>query len=228
MTHESLRGGRVVAALIDLDGTLLDTAADLAAATNAMLVELGRSQRDAATLTTYIGKGIPKLVHRALTGDMDREADAVLFARALAIMEACYAEASGRSAQPYPGVIEGLDRLRRHAVKLACVTNKAGRFTTDLLRDKGLLHYFDVVISGDTLARKKPDPLPFLHACEQLGVAAHEAAVIGDSANDIIAGKAAGCAVIAVTYGYNEGRHVRDESPHAIVDSFADAVALIS
>lgn len=216
------------AALIDLDGTLLDTAADLGHAANAMLEQLGMPQRDLATLTTYIGKGIPKLVHRALTGDMDREADATLFGRALDIMERQYALASGSSAMPYPGVMEGLARLRAAGVQLACVTNKAARFTTDLLERKGLTDFFAVVVCGDSLARKKPDPLPFAHACERLGIAPAHAAVIGDSANDIIAGKAAGCTVIAVTYGYNEGRHVREDAPHHIADSFRAAVALIT
>lgn len=216
------------AALIDLDGTLLDTAADLGNAANAMLAELGLPQRDLATLTCYIGKGIPKLVHRALTGNMDREADAALFARALPMMERQYAQASGASAQPYPGVMEGLAQLQAAGVRLACVTNKTARFTTELLERKGLLPFFEVVVCGDSLPRKKPDPLPFVHACDQLGVAPAEAVVIGDSDNDIKAGKAAGCTVIAVTYGYNEGRHVRDDNPHHIADSFPAAVSLIA
>ncbi len=215
------------AALIDLDGTLLDTAADLAAAINRMLAELGRAPQDDALITQYIGKGIPVLVHRALTATMDAEAEPGLFARAMPLMERFYTEESGRRAIAYPGVIDGLEAMRAAGVRLACVTNKAGRFTDELLLQTGLAEYFDVVVSGDSLARKKPDPLPFTHACEQLGIAPERAVVIGDSANDFVAGFGAGCKVFAVRYGYNEGRAVEDSSPDAIVDSLADAATLI-
>ncbi len=225
---DALLNRTIRAALIDLDGTLLDTAADLGHAVNAMLAELAMPQRDLTTLTTYIGKGIPSLVHRALTGNIDGEADAALFGRALPIMERHYAQASGASAQPYPGVMEGLAQLREAGVRLACVTNKAQRFTAELLERKGLAPFFDVVVCGDTLPRKKPDPLPFVHACERLAIAPADAVVIGDSANDIVAGKAAGCTVIAVTYGYNEGRHVSEDAPHHIAESFSAVVTLIA
>lgn len=220
-------GYPIEAALIDLDGTLLDTAGDLAAAINRMLAEMGRPPHDRALITQYIGKGIPVLVHRALTAEMEREAEPELFARAMPLMERFYAEESGRSAVVYPGVMDGLVAMRRAGVQLACVTNKAGRFTNELLAKTGLAQYFDVVVSGDTVARKKPDPLPFAHACEQLGIAPERAVVIGDSANDFEAGLGAGCTVFAVRYGYNEGRAVEDSSPHAIVDSLADAAMLI-
>jgi D-lactate dehydrogenase (cytochrome) len=227
MTKAALHGAAIEAALIDLDGTLLDTAGDLAAAANGMLAELGIAPRDPALIATYIGKGIPKLVHRALTGDMDAEADPALFERAVPIMERRYAQESGRRSAPYPGVHEGLAALRRAQVKLACVTNKAGRFTGELLAQKGLAEFFDVVVSGDALERKKPDPLPYRFACEQLGVATERAVVIGDSRNDIVAGQRAGCAVIAVSYGYNEGRAVADDAPTVVADSFLEAARAI-
>ncbi len=220
-------GHPIEAALIDLDGTLLDTAGDLAAAINRMLAELDRPPHDRALIEQYIGKGIPALVHRALTADMEREAEPEVFGRALPLMERFYAEESGRSAVAYPGVMDGLDAMRSAGVQLACVTNKAGRFTNDLLAKTGLARYFDVVVSGDSLARKKPDPLPFTHACGQLGIAPERAVVIGDSANDFVAGFGAGCRVFAVRYGYNEGRAVEDSSPHAVIDSLVDAAKLI-
>ncbi|MSQ18200.1 MAG: phosphoglycolate phosphatase [Betaproteobacteria bacterium] len=220
-------GPPLEAALIDLDGTLLDTAGDLAAAINRMLAELGRPSHDVALIAQYIGKGIPVLVHRSLTTTMHGEAELELFARALPLMERFYAEESGRSAVAYPGVLDGLEAMRSAGVRLACVTNKAGRFTGELLAQTGLAQYFDVVVSGDSLARKKPDPLPFTHACERLGIAPDRAVVIGDSVNDFAAGFGAGCKVFAVNYGYNEGRAVADSSPDAIVSSLTEAATLI-
>ncbi|MCX7892097.1 MAG: phosphoglycolate phosphatase [Burkholderiales bacterium] len=193
------------AVLFDLDGTLVDSAADLAAAANRMLAALGLPPRSVEDVKTYVGKGIPRLVHRALLGRLDGDADPVLHARALALFEAAYAEESGRHSAVFAGVTEGLARLRAAGLALACVTNKAERFTLDLLAAKGLDGYFDVVVSGDSTPVKKPDPGPFLHACERLGVAPAEAFVIGDSANDVAAARAAGIPILCVPYGYNEG-----------------------
>ena len=137
------------AVLFDLDGTLLESAPDLAAAANAMLAELGLPARDPAVIATYIGKGIPKLVERTLTGSLDAAADPVLFAQALPQYERCYAEESGRRSVPFPGVIEGLRALRDAGLPLACITNKAERFTLDLLQRTGLDGFFPVVVCGD-------------------------------------------------------------------------------
>jgi len=217
----------VDAALIDLDGTLLHTAPDLGRAANRMLAAMGMAERDLDTLTRYIGKGIRAMVHRALTGDMDGQADAAEFDRAHGFMEQFYAEESGRQAVAYAGVFEGLEAMRTAGVRLACVTNKTTRFTTALLDQTGLASYFDLVVCGDTLARRKPDPLPFTHACEVLGVDPARAVVIGDSYNDIVAGRDAGCSVVAVRYGYNEGRPLEESSPHVIVDTFDQATAAV-
>ncbi len=214
---------RFRAVLFDLDGTLLDTAPDLAAAANGMLSELGFARREPSAIATYIGKGIPVLVHRTLTGAFDGRAEQTLFARALAIFERCYAEESGRHSRPYPAVIEGLGRLQAAGFALGCVTNKAERFTLDLLRRFDLERFFACVVSGDALPRKKPDPLPILHACERLRVAPSETLVIGDSANDVAAARAAGCTVWCVPYGYNEGRPVASLACDATVADLAVA-----
>jgi phosphoglycolate phosphatase len=209
--------------LFDLDGTLLDSAPDLAAAANAMLAELGLPARDPAVVATYIGKGIPKLVERTLTGSLDAAADPVLFARALPIYERYYAEESGRRSVPFPGVIEGLRALRDAGLPLACITNKAERFTLDLLQRTGLGGFFPVVVCGDTVGRKKPDPEPVLTACARLGVRPADALMIGDSANDVQSARAAGCPVWCVPYGYNEGRPVETLDCDAIVPDLAEA-----
>jgi phosphoglycolate phosphatase len=216
------------AVLFDLDGTLLDTAPDLAAAANAMLAELGLPPRDPAVIATYIGKGIPKLVERTLAGALDAAPDPTALARALPTYERHYAAESGRRSVPFPGVVEGLRALHGAGLPLACITNKAERFTLDLLRWTGLHGYFAAVVSGDTVARKKPDPEPVLTACARLGVRPGEALMIGDSANDVQAARAAGCPVWCVPYGYNEGRPVDSLDCDRIVASLAEAAALIT
>ena len=148
--------------IFDLDGTLVDSAPDLAFAANRMLVALGMAARDSALLTTFIGKGIPRLVERSLAGSLDGAADATLRARALPLYERFYAEESGRRTSVYPGVAEGLAMLAGEGLPLACVTNKPGAFTRPLLGALALERYFAVVYGGDAFARKKPDPLPLL------------------------------------------------------------------
>ncbi len=194
------------AVLLDLDGTLLDSAPDLAAAANAMLAELGLPARDPAVIATYIGQGIPRLVERTLTGALAGAADPDLLARALPIYERHYARESGRRTVAYPGVVEGLRALAAAGLPLAVITNKAERFTVDLLQRTGLAAFFGVLVCGDTVARRKPAPEPVLAACARLGVAPADALMIGDSANDVAAARAAGCPVWCVPYGYNEGR----------------------
>ena len=217
----------IKAVMIDLDGTLLDTASDLAAAANMMLRELGRAELPLETIQSYIGKGIQKLVKRSLTGSLDDEPDAELFDKAMPIYERDYAKTLCVNTRPYPGVIEGLNALREAGFRLACVTNKAEAFTLPLLRATGLFDYFDIVLSGDSLPKKKPDPMPLLHACTHFDILPHEMLLIGDSLNDAEAARAAGCHVFCVPYGYNEGRDVRELDCDAIVTSVYDATKLI-
>jgi phosphoglycolate phosphatase len=212
---------------IDLDGTLLDTIPDLAAAANAMLEELGQRPLDIEVLRTFVGKGIPRLVERTLAGHIDGEADSDAMARALPVFERHYFAVNGRHTTIYPGVKEGLDRLRDMGLPLACVTNKSGRFTVPLLESVGLASYFRTVVAGDTLERKKPHPDPLLHACKVLGIAPRDMLMIGDSLNDTQAARAAGCPVFCVTYGYNEGHDVYDLDTDAVIDSLVEAAALV-
>jgi phosphoglycolate phosphatase len=217
----------VKAVTIDLDGTLLDTIPDLAAAANMMLAELKRAPLDLELIRTFVGKGLANLVERTLTASMDDTADPALLERAMPIYARYYTQVNGRHTTIYPGVKEGLDRLRDLQFPLACVTNKSGRFTAPLLDFIGLAPYFAHVVSGDTLPTKKPDPAPLLHTCTALGIAPRDMLMIGDSVNDTQAARAAGCPVFCVTYGYNEGHDVRDLDTDALVDSLVDAAALI-
>ena len=218
---------RVKAVTIDLDGTLADTIPDLAAAANLMLRELGRPVLEVERIRDFVGKGIPKLVERALAGSVEGAAPADLMARALPVFERCYAEVNGRHSVLYPGVSEGLQALRLMQLPLACVTNKSGRFTGPLLEQLGLARCFEQVIAGDTLPQKKPDPAQLLHACRAFGIAPREMLMIGDSLNDAQAARAAGCPVFCVTYGYNEGQDVRALDVDAIVPSLIEAKRLI-
>ena len=192
-----------------------------------MLRELGRPALEMKLLRTFVGKGIPKLVERALGGALEGRVEDALLARALPIFERCYAEENGRHTVIFPGVREGLRQLRDMQLPLACVTNKAGRFTQALLEQLELARCFEQVIAGDTLPQKKPDPQPLLHACRGFGITPGDMLMIGDSANDVDAARAAGCPVFCVDYGYNEGRDVRELDVDAIVASLIDATRLI-
>ena len=217
----------VKAVVIDLDGTLLDTAPDLADAAIAMAAELGLPPIDLAMVKTYIGNGVSRLVKRVLTRDMNAEPDAALFARALPAYEKHYGANVSRKSRVFPGVLEGLAAFKQAGFRLACVTNKAEKFTLPLLRDTQLLDYFELVLSGDTLPKKKPDPLPLLHACEHFGIQPAELLLIGDSLNDAQAARAAACPVFCVPYGYNRGRDVAELDIDAIVPSLAAAAKIV-
>jgi phosphoglycolate phosphatase len=218
----------VKAVMIDLDGTLLDTVKDLAIAVNLMLDKLSRAPLDEALVRTFVGKGIPNLVKRSLVGALAGEPAAALFERALPLYLDCYESVNGKYTTLYPGVREGLAALKSAGFPLACVTNKAGRFTLPLLRQMRIDAYFGIVIAGDTLPQKKPDPLPLTHACRHFGIQPREMLMIGDSLNDAIAARAAGCPVFCVTYGYNEGADVRELDVDAIVETLFEATKLIT
>ncbi|HEX6528404.1 MAG TPA: phosphoglycolate phosphatase [Burkholderiales bacterium] len=214
------------AALIDLDGTLLDTAPDLAAAVNAMLAELGLSALPAATVREFIGSGIVRLVERSLQ-TAGLALPCAQLERALRSFGAHYRRLNGSSSAPYPGVVEGLERMRARGLRLACVTNKAAVFTAPLLEKSGLARFFDAVVTADQVGARKPHPEPFLFACRELGVEPAAAAAIGDSANDAEGARAAGCRVLLVSYGYSEGRDVTLLDADAVVASFAEAAELL-
>lgn len=194
------------AVLFDLDGTLLDTIADLTDAANRMLVELGRPVRSQDEIHSFVGKGIPNLVHRCMTeGSHAREEE---IATAVTVFRRHYALVNGARTRIYPGVVELLGALRTRGLPLAVVTNKAEAFTLPLLARMEIAHFFDTVVSGDTLAVKKPDPAVLHLACERMRVEAPRALMIGDSANDAFAARSAGMPVLLVRYGYSEGMPV--------------------
>jgi len=195
--------------LIDLDGTLVDSVPDLAYCVDAMLARLGRPARGEAAVRTWVGNGVERLVRRALSGRLDGEPDEADYQRAYPIFLELYAENTCNRSALYPGVREGLEFLREAGYPLGCVTNKAARFTEPLLQQLGIRDFFSIVISGDSLPRQKPDPLPLIHAAGHFGVKPEESLMIGDSVSDVTAARAAGFRIICTSYGYNHGIDIR-------------------
>ena len=217
----------ISAILLDLDGTLLHSAPELAEAANLMLRDMGRPAVSQELLMSYIGNGIAWLVKRALTGDMHAEPDADLFQQALPFFDRHYT-AVLRHSKPYDGVIAGLDAMKAANFPLGCITNKAARFTGPLLESSGLAPYFDIVLSGDSLPEKKPHPMPLLHAAGFFGLPPQRVLLIGDSRNDVLAARAAGCPVFCVPYGYNHGRPVGELDADAVIATLPEALKLIA
>ena len=203
---------------IDLDGTLLDTAPDIGAAANAMLVELGHAPYPLATITEFVGLGIPHLVSRCLP-----ELDESARAEAMKIFRRHYAVENGRQSRPYAGVLDALTAFRQAGIPMAVVTNKATAFTDPLLQITKLATWFEFAISGDTLPQKKPHPDQLLHACERFGTIPQENLHLGDSMTDAAAARAAGCPVLLVSYGYDAGEPVQNVDCDGIVGSLLDA-----
>ena len=212
------------AVLFDLDGTLLDTVPDLAHAANAMRTELGMPVLHQDVIATFVGKGVDNLIHRALAASLDAETpDPDLFERARESFYRHYHLVNGDKSELYEGVIDGLKAFRDQGMPLAIVTNKSTEFTLPLLQRTGLAGFFQAVVCGDTCPRRKPDPDPVLHACQLLGADPVHSLAIGESINDALAARAAGCKVLAVPYGYNEGLDVRTLDVDGIVATILEA-----
>ncbi|MER1966888.1 phosphoglycolate phosphatase [Castellaniella sp. GW247-6E4] len=210
------------AILFDLDGTILNTIPDLADSANAMRQDMGLPPIDEGILATYVGQGFEHLVMRALSHE-GQPADVQTVMRGMARYRDHYRAFSGRRTQLYPDALQGLRDFRDSGAKLAVVTNKLTEFTGPLLQQHGIAEFFEVVVCGDTCERRKPDPMPLWHACELLGVKPGETLFIGDSITDAEAANAAGIRILALPYGYNEGRPVQALPVDAIVDSLVSA-----
>ena len=213
--------------LIDVDGTLVDSVPDLAYCVDRMMEQLGRDPWGEQRVRDWVGNGVERLVRRALVGALKGEPDDADFERAYPLFMELYAGNTSKRSFLYPGVREGLDRLKTAGYKLGCVTNKAAQFTGPLLKDLGVFDDFSIVISGDTLAKKKPDPAPLLHAAEYFGCAAAKSMMIGDSVSDVAAARAAGFQIICMSYGYNHGVDIREAGPDAVIDSMLEILPLL-
>ncbi len=213
--------------LIDVDGTLVDSVPDLAFCVDSMMTQLGLEPRGEERVRDWVGNGVERLVRRALVGQLKGEPDEADFARAYPVFLALYAENTSKRSTLYPGVRAAVDGLKAAGYKLGCVTNKAAQFTEPLLKDLGVYDDFSIVISGDTLAEKKPDPAPLLHAAEFFGCDPGNALMIGDSVSDVAAARAAGFQIVCMSYGYNHGVDIREAGPDAVLDSMDEIIPLL-
>ena len=225
------------AAIIDLDGTMVDTLGDFVAALNLMLSDLklaGQSPLDRSTVEPMVGKGSENLIKSVLNhletqwlrAQPATELIAIdglrTFDAAFASYQKHYLAINGQHSHVYPGVVEGLNAMQRTGIKLACLTNKPLAFADALLKLKGLDGFFSQVFGGDSFERKKPDPMPLLKTCAALGSSPARTLMVGDSSNDAQAARAAGCTVVLVTYGYNHGEPIRGVDADGFIDSLAE------
>lgn len=217
----------VKAVMFDLDGTLVHTAPEIAASINKMLVELDFSALPQPLIESYIGEGAQTLIRRCITANTRSEPDVALLERAQALFFAHYADNVTLS-KPYDGVAEALAVLQDKGLKLACVTNKPERFTLPLLDKSGLLDFFEIVVSGDTLAKKKPDPIQLRYICAKFNVLEAESMLVGDSLTDVAAAHAAGCYIVTVPYGYNQGKPIDLSLVDDTIASLADLADLLT
>jgi len=222
--------------IVDLDGTMVDTAGDFHAAVNAMLAALGHQHPSLPApaplpreeIVSFVGKGSENLIRRVLDVRFTPAHANGLFADALALYDREYLRINGQFSQVYAGVAEGLARIKAAGLRLACVTNKPYSFTEPLLAKTGLARYFELVYGGDAFPLRKPDPLPLLKVAEAFRLEPAQMAAIGDSENDAQAARAAGMGVLLVPYGYNHGNPVQGVEADGIVGSIAQAAALLT
>ncbi len=207
--------------MFDLDGTLVDTAVELADAVNDTLAELGHRRVTETQVRDWIGHGTRALLVNALADVTGQERDALRngpeLARAAAIFDPYYERRCGTRSRPYAHALPVLHRLRAIGVRLAVVTNKDGRFTRRLLDHHGLSPLLDLVVSGDDVAVKKPAPDGILHCLSRYAVAPARALFVGDSAIDVASARKAGVAVWAVPGGYNQGQPIAASEPDRLL-----------
>ncbi|WP_336696099.1 phosphoglycolate phosphatase [Delftia acidovorans] len=209
------------AAIVDLDGTMVNTLGDFAEALNRMLADLQLPAIAPQAIENMVGKGSEHLIRSVLAHVGAADVDAI-YGQAWQRYEHHYLQLNGQFAEVYPGVLEGLQALRARGLRLACLTNKPLSFAQPLLVQKGLAPLFEQVFGGDSFERKKPDPLPLLKTCEALGTSPARTLMLGDSSNDAQAARAAGCPVVLVSYGYNHGQPVRQVDADGFVDALTE------
>jgi len=215
--------------LFDLDGTLVDSVPDLAFAVNQSLVELGLAPFSQDDIRGWVGNGADILIQRALSGNakISTDLDNTLKERALALFYQVYESHSCIETRLYPNVLETLTALKERGYRLAIITNKPERFIAPIINGLALNGLFELIIGGDTLEKRKPDPLPLNYACQQLSANVEQCVMIGDSKNDILAAKAANMQSIALTYGYNYGENIANYQSELVIDHFADLLSTL-
>jgi phosphoglycolate phosphatase len=207
--------------MIDVDGTLVDSVPDLAYCIDEMMQKLGLQKWGESKVRHWVGNGIPKLVERALSGKLEGRPIKEVFDIAYPIFLDLYEDNTAERSYLYDGVREGLDYLKSQRYQLGCVTNKSEQFTHPLLKVLGIFNDFKIIISGDTLAKRKPDPMPLLYCAEHFNLKPEECLMLGDSVSDVKAARAAGFDIICMSYGYNHGNDIGDENPDLVIDSMS-------
>jgi phosphoglycolate phosphatase len=218
------------AILFDLDGTLIDSAPDLALAVNHMLTRIGREEISPTMIRSWVGNGARVLVQRGLSGQMAMtdNLDPELLEKSLAIFLDFYAKNLCVDTVTYPHVRSSLKILKAKGYQLAIVTNKPYDFIQPILDGLKLNGLFELLVGGDTLEKRKPDSSPLHYACKKLGVSVHQCVMVGDSKNDILAANAANMQSIGLSYGYNYGEDINEHDPDISFDDFADILATLS
>lgn len=222
----------IVAVLFDLDGTLIDSVPDLAAAIDMMLLSVGKAPAGEVKVNRWVGNGASALVKRALANSDDGdvlhqrqfkdESEDENYLSAYGIFESAYAQRLTNATGLYDGVLSVLSELTCADIKLGLITNKPRRFTVPLLKVLNIDHYFSDVLCGDDLEFKKPHPLPVLTALKNISANAKQVIMVGDSISDIKSAQAAGVKTVAVTYGYNHGISITDASNECQADMTID------
>jgi phosphoglycolate phosphatase len=213
--------------LIDVDGTLVDSVPDLAYCVDEMMKAIGREPHGETKVRDWVGNGVERLTRRALIGQLDGEPSDEDFAKGYPIFLELYKDNTSKRSCLYPGVREGLDYMKSQGYRLGCVTNKDAQFTIPLLKGLGIYDEFGIVVSGDTLPVKKPDPQPLLHAAAHFGVGAEDSLMLGDSKSDVTAARNAGFQIVCMSYGYNHGEDIRNYHPDAVIDSMEELKTLL-
>ncbi len=215
--------------LFDLDGTLIDSAPDLALALNHTLETLEQKTFHHDTIRSWVGNGAQTLVKRGLSGStvVNEAIDPEFFDKALDIFLDFYSKNLCVTTVTYPNVLQTLQRLKSMGYRLVLVTNKPYDFIQPLLEGLGMEGLFELCLGGDSLERRKPDPLPLLHVCERLDICASKCLMIGDSKNDILAANSANMQSIGVSYGYNYDEDISVYEPDTVVHDFDEIIKLL-
>jgi phosphoglycolate phosphatase len=210
----------------DLDGTLFDSAPELSFATNQMLKDIDLQELESDVIKSFIGKGADNLVRKSISYSSKQYSE-VLFKKARKLFDKYYILNAAQSL-PYDGVEEALMKLKKKKISLACVTNKPEIYTHAILEESGLISYLDLIVAGDTVSRKKPDPMPLQYSCDKLELEPKQVIMVGDSCNDIEAGFSAGTYVVTVPYGYQYGQSIESDKVDLAIKNLNDLVTIIN